>query len=106
MSDTPRTDGIMKYCFGSDREFVAVDFCRQLERELKQERQDRKQADLDTIRALGERNDARAEIEQIKATLANPNAVHLNMLRGAIQWTPAHLYHLLGQEPPNSKETA
>ena len=34
MSDTPRTDGIMKYCFGSDREFVAVDFCRQLEREL------------------------------------------------------------------------
>ena len=31
-------------------------------RELAQERQDRKQADLDTIRALGERNDARAEL--------------------------------------------
>lgn len=30
-----------------------------LERELQQERQDRRQADLDTIRALGERNDAR-----------------------------------------------
>lgn len=35
-----------------------------LQRELEQERQDRKQADLDTIRALGERNDARAELER------------------------------------------
>jgi hypothetical protein len=35
---------------------------QQREDELEQERQDRKQADLDTIRALGERNDARAEI--------------------------------------------
>ena len=35
-----------------------------VERELEQERQDRKQADLDTIRALGERNDARKEIER------------------------------------------
>ena len=33
-----------------------------LERELEQERQDRKQADLDALRALGERNDARAEL--------------------------------------------
>jgi chromosome segregation ATPase len=32
--------------------------------ELEQERQDRKQADLDTIRALGERNDARKELEE------------------------------------------
>lgn len=48
----------------------------------------------------------KTEIEQIKATLANPQSVHINMLRGAIQWTPANLYHLLGQEPQNSKETA
>jgi outer membrane protein TolC len=34
-----------------------------LERELEQERQDRKQADLDALRALGERNDARAIID-------------------------------------------
>ena len=68
-----------------------------LEEELEQERQDRKQADLDTIRALGERNDARSEIEQIKATLADPHAVHINMLRGTIQWTPANLRHLLGE---------
>ena len=39
----------------------------------------------------------RAEIEQIKATLANPHAVHINMLRGTIQWTPANLRHLLGE---------
>ena len=39
----------------------------------------------------------RAEIEQIKATLANPHAVHVNMLRGTIQWTPANLRHLLGE---------
>ena len=34
----------------------------ELERELEQERQDRKQAELDVCRALGERNDARAII--------------------------------------------
>jgi hypothetical protein len=67
-----------------------------LERELEQERQDRKQAELDVCRALGERNDARAEIEQIKAILAEPLAVHINMLRGTIQWTPANLRSLLG----------
>jgi len=37
------------------------------QRELEQDRQDRRQADLDTIRALGERNDARAEAERLKA---------------------------------------
>jgi uncharacterized small protein (DUF1192 family) len=40
--------------------------------------------------------DDRAEIEQIKATLANPHAVHLNMMRGTIKWTPANLKSLLG----------
>jgi hypothetical protein len=35
----------------------------ELERELEQERQDRKQAELDVCRALGERNDARAIID-------------------------------------------
>ena len=75
-------------------------------RELEQEQQDRKQADLDCLRAMGERNDARKELGEIKAILADPVAVHLNMMRGAIQWTPADLYHLLGQQPPNSPETA
>jgi hypothetical protein len=68
----------------------------ELERELDQERQDRKQAESDICRALGERNDARAELEQIKAIIADPIAVHLNMLRGTIRWTPEHLRHLLG----------
>jgi len=40
----------------------AADRLEELERELEQERQDRKQADLDALRALGERNDARAEL--------------------------------------------
>lgn len=29
--NTPITDAAMKYCFGDDREFVAVDFARRLE---------------------------------------------------------------------------
>ena len=53
-------------------------------RELEQERQDRKQADLDTIRALGERNDARAALAKLKATLSEPAEVELAMIRGHI----------------------
>ena len=109
---TPRTDAIAHRGLGSVAYIAEMtDLSRQLEsalglwkheskrleEELEQERQDRKQADLDTIRALGERNDARSEIEQIKATLADPHAVHINMLRGTIQWTPANLRHLLGE---------
>jgi hypothetical protein len=55
-----------------------------LERELEQERQDRKQAELDVCRALGERNDARAELAGLKATLADPAEVELAMIRGDI----------------------
>jgi hypothetical protein len=40
----------------------AVKRIAELERELDQERQDRKQTELDVCRALGERNDARAII--------------------------------------------
>ena len=112
MTPTPRTDAIAHRGLGTVAYIAEMtDFARQLERELavwkheskrleeelEQERQDRKQADLDAIRALGERNDARSEIEQIKATLADPHAVHINMLRGTIQWTPANLRHLLGE---------
>jgi len=39
---------------------------------------------------------ARSEIAQIKAILANPVAVHSNLLRGTIAWTPEHLRHILG----------
>jgi len=77
----------------------------ELERELEQERQDRKQADLDTIRALGERNDARTELEQIKAILTNPLAVHLNMMRGTIKWTSANLRHLLGDSQIDTEQS-
>ena len=48
------------------------DHAERLQRELEQERQDRKQAESDICRALGERNDARKEVrllgEQLKAT--------------------------------------
>jgi len=40
-----------------------------LERDLEQERQDRKQADLDTIRALGERNAERALADRLALAL-------------------------------------
>jgi len=55
-----------------------------LERELEQERQDRKQAELDVCRALGERNDARADLASLKATIADPDEVELAMIRGEI----------------------
>lgn len=45
------------------------DHTERLERELEQERQDRKQADLDAIRALGERNDARALADSLAACI-------------------------------------
>lgn len=34
MSSTPRTDQIMKFSFGDDREYVTVEFARKLESEL------------------------------------------------------------------------
>ena len=71
-----------------------------LERELEQARQDAKQSDLDAIRALDRARMARAELARIKAILADPLAVHLNMMRGIIQWTPANLRHLLGDCQP------
>ena len=61
MSDTPLTDEAIRASDGQWT-FLLRDLCRNLERELEQERQDRKQADLDALRALGERNDARAEL--------------------------------------------
>ncbi len=74
MSDTPRTDAILALLPGGqscDPQAVADDLRPEI---AKLER----------------------EIEQIKAILADPVAVHLNMLRGTIKWTPAHLRHLLG----------
>jgi len=97
MNDTPRTDAIAHRGYNESAYISEMTgLARELERQLEQERQDRKQAELDVCRALGERNDARKELEQIKAILANPVAVHLNMMRGTIAWTPANLRHLLG----------
>ena len=57
-----------------------------LERELEQERQDRKQADLDTIRALGERNEARAEIAVWKHEAKRLEAELETFDQTAIEW--------------------
>jgi hypothetical protein len=54
------------------------------EAKLEQERQDRRQAELDVCRALGERNDAKAELASLKATIADPDEVELAMIRGEI----------------------
>ena len=33
--------------------------------------------------------------------IKDPVAVHINMLRGTIAWTPEHLKHLIGNHEPN-----
>lgn len=78
--DAPRVDRIaeLERDLAAEREQVAIlrsdekrlmQFTKtyrlradEAEAKLEQERQDRKQADLDALRALGERNDARAEL--------------------------------------------
>jgi hypothetical protein len=70
MTQTPRTDALELENIGlawGDAQDAVLGLARELECELDQERQDRKQADIDTIRALGERNDARAEIAAERA---------------------------------------
>lgn len=96
MSDTPRTDAAWEtalrlpgggYSANPNTSGLAVEmsrFAKDLERELEQERQDRKQAELDVCRALGERNDARAELASLKATIADPDEVEIAMIRGEI----------------------
>ena len=59
---------------------------KRLEAELEQERQDRKQADLDTIRALGERNEARAEIAVWKHEAKRLEAELETFDEKAIEW--------------------
>jgi hypothetical protein len=83
MSDTPLTDEAIRASDGQWT-FLLRNLCRNLERELEQKRQDCKQAELDVCRALGERNDARAELARLKATIADPDEVELAMIRGEI----------------------
>jgi hypothetical protein len=85
MNDTPRTDAIAHRGY-NESAYIAemTGLARELERQLEQERQDRKQAEADVCRALGERNDARAELASLKATIADPDEVELAMIRGEI----------------------
>ena len=42
-----------------------------------------------------------AEYRNILEILKDPGAVHINMLRGTIAWTPEHLRHVIGDSLPN-----
>jgi len=39
-----------------------------------------------------------AEVRSIRAILSDASAVHLNMLRGTIAWTPENLRHVTGDD--------
>ena len=112
MTPTPRTDAIAHRGLGSVAYIAEMtNLARQLERELAVWKHESKrlEAELDKFDQAAiewwseyqdlkaKAGDDRAEIEQIKTTLANPHAVHVNMLRGTIRWTPANLRHLLGK---------
>ena len=40
MSDTPRTDSMMKFCFGTDQEYIRLADAVKLERELTEAKRD------------------------------------------------------------------
>jgi hypothetical protein len=44
-----------------------------------------------------------AEYRNVLEILKDPVAVHINMLRGTIAWTPEHLRHVLGDSSQNTK---
>jgi hypothetical protein len=48
---------------------------------------------------------ARVTLKEIEAALQDPARVHINMLRGAIAWTPKHLRHLLGDSLHNAEQS-
>lgn len=72
-NQTPRTDAYRAAKAAKSEDNWAA-FARELERELEQERQDHTQADLDCLRALGERNTARLERDTALHDLANERA--------------------------------
>lgn len=43
-----------------------------------------------------------AEYRNMLKILKDPVAVHINLLRGTIAWTPEHLRHVIGDSLPNS----
>ena len=44
-----------------------------------------------------------AEYRHVLEILKDPVAVHINMLRGTIAWTPEHLRHVIGDSSPNAE---
>jgi hypothetical protein len=92
MNDTPRTDAIAHRGY-NESAYIAemTGLARELERELAESTESlafQTQLNREVIelekKTLGERNDARAELARLKATLADPAEVELAMIRGEI----------------------
>ncbi len=111
MSDTPRTDEREARSEGLHDEW-AFTLCRQLERELNEAR-DRQWANSihschnECARPMcvlrRERDEWKEKAEHMLKILSDPAAVHINLLRGTIAWTPEHLRHVLGDSTPNNE---
>ena len=122
MSDTPRTDeqingkpytrfAIMAGDSLRDAT-VQSEFARTLERELNEAR-DRQWANSihschnECARPMcvlrRERDEWKEKAEHMLKILSDPAAVHINLLRGTIAWTPEHLRHVLGDSTPNNE---
>lgn len=108
MSDTPRTDGVMKYCFGSDEEFIKPSVARQLERELKDARQIASKYDDRYFATRELLNVSTERAESLERELAAANA-RIRRLEEALDLTssqcgdlhhPKGHQHALGQPCP------
>jgi hypothetical protein len=92
MNDTPRTDAIAHRGY-NESAYIAemTGLARELERKLAESTESlafQTQLNREVIelekKTLGERNDARAKLASLKATIADPDEVELAMIRGEI----------------------
>jgi hypothetical protein len=90
VSDTPRTDAAIKASKGQWG-YLLRHLAQEMERELAESAQSldfQTQLNREVIelekKTLGERNDARAELASLKASLEDPAEVELAMIRGDI----------------------
>lgn len=112
MSDTPETDAVYKIHPCDIYDYIPLEFARKLERERDQAR-DRQWADAihschnECARPMcvlrRERDEWKEKAEHMLKILSDPAAVHINLLRGTIAWTPEHLRHVLGDSTPNNE---
>ncbi len=114
MSDTPETDSLLGKChngYGAERTEL-VDLCRKMERERDEARDTKWAREIHSCHnecakpmcvLRRERDEWKEKAEHILKILSDPAAVHINLLRGTIAWTPEHLRHVLGDSTPNNE---